>query len=424
MSERKNFFRFVIPSILAFALSGVYTIVDGFFIGQSLGDIGLAAIVLGYPIAAIIQAIGTGTGLSGAIRYTIMQAKGSEQQRSCFGGTTLLMLVISGLITLLLLVFLHPLLRLLGAEGEILQLTAEYIQVIAIGTVFQLLATGFVPFIRNMGGSTFAMTAMIAGFLTNAFLDAFFVPKWGMAGAAWATVIGQAVTMLAAVGFFIKKKTVFSLPPLSDIPQFFGSVGKVAVAPFGLTISPTITIILMNRFLLLYGNEQDVAAYSCISYVVCIAYLLLQGVGDGSQPLISKHYGEGDMTATNGVRRLAYETAFAITVVCMVVLFLARNFVGPLFGASADASQEVAHYLPLFLAAMLFVSYVRVTTSYFYATEKTGLSYALVFAEPGFQLVLFLFLPLGLDLLGVWLAVPLAQVLAWVVSFCAKCTVD
>lgn len=420
MSERKNFFRFVVPSILAFALSGVYTIVDGFFIGQSLEDIGLAAIVLGYPIAAIIQAIGTGIGLSGAIRYTIMQAKESEEQRSCFGGTTLLMLVISGLITFLLLVFLHPLLRLLGAEGEILQLTAEYIQVIAIGTVFQLLATGFVPFIRNMGGSTFAMTAMIAGFLTNVFLDAVFVPKRGMAGAAWATVTGQAVTMLAAVGFFIKKKTAFSPPLLSDIPQFFASVSKVAVAPFGLTISPTITIILMNRFLLLYGNEQDVAAYSCISYVVCIAYLLLQGVGDGSQPLISKHYGEGDMTATKGVRSLAYETAFAITVICMAALFLARNSVGLLFGASLDASQEVAHYLPLFLAAMLFVSYVRVTTSYFYATEKTGLSYALVFAEPGFQLVLFLLLPLGLDLLGVWLAVPLAQVLAWAAALCAK----
>lgn len=75
MSDYKIFFRFVIPSVLAFALSGVYTIVDGFFIGQSLGDIGLASIVLGYPVAAIIQALGTGIGLSGAIRYTIMQAK-------------------------------------------------------------------------------------------------------------------------------------------------------------------------------------------------------------------------------------------------------------------------------------------------------------------------------------------------------------
>ena len=245
-----------------------------------------------------------------------------------------------------------------------------------------------------------------------------------MAGAAWATVIGQAVTMLAAVAFFLKKKATLSLPPLSAISEFFGSVSKVAVAPFGLTISPTLTIILMNRFLLLYGNEQDVAAYSCISYVVCIAYLLLQGVGDGSQPLISKHYGENDMKGAKTVRRLAYGTAFVITVSCMAVLFLMRNSIGLLFGSSPDVSQEVAYYLPLFLATMLFVSFARVTTSYFYATEKTGLSYALVFAEPGFQLVLFLLLPLGLDLLGVWLAVPLAQVLACLVSFCAKCSVD
>ena len=424
MSERKNFFRFVIPSVLAFALSGVYTIVDGFFIGQRLGDTGLAAIVLGYPIAAIIQALGTGMGMSGAIRFTIMQAKESGEQRTCLGGTALLMLLAGGLITVLLLAFLHPLLRLLGAEGDILQLTAEYIRVIAVGTVFQLLATGFVPFIRNMGGAAFAMAAMIAGFLTNVFLDYFFVWKWGMAGAAWATVIGQGVTMLAALGFFIAKKAVFALPPVSAIPSFFASVCKVAVAPFGLTISPTITIVMMNRFLLLYGNEQDVAAYSCISYVVSIAYLLLQGVGDGSQPLISRHYGENDMTAALGVRRLAYRTALAITVVCMIALFLARAFVGTLFGASPDASREVAAYLPMFLATMLFLAFVRVTISYFYATEKTGLSYALVFAEPGFQLALFLTLPLAFDLFGVWLTVPLAQVLAWLVSVCARHRVD
>lgn len=402
MNERKNFFRFVIPSVLAFALSGVYTIVDGFFIGQRLGDVGLAAIVLGYPIAAIIQALGTGMGMSGAIRFTILQAKESGEERTCLGGTTLLMLLSGGLITALILGFLYPLLGLLGAEGEILGLTAEYIRVIAMGTVFQLLATGFVPFIRNMGGAAFAMAAMIAGFLTNVFLDYLFVWKWGMAGAAWATVIGQGVTMLAAVGFFIAKKAVFALPSLSAIPVFFASVCKVAVAPFGLTISPTITIIMMNRFLLLHGNEQDVAAYSCISYVASIVYLLLQGVGDGSQPLISRHYGENDMTAAMGVRKMAYRTAFAITVMCMAALFLARAFVGALFGASPDASREVAAYLPLFLATMLFLAFVRATTSCFYATEKTGLSYALVFAEPGFQLVLFLTLPIALGLLGVW----------------------
>ena len=73
----KKFFSYVLPSILAFALSGVYTIVDGFFIGQSLGDTGLTAITLGYPISALVGAIGTGLGLSGAIRFTILSAQGA-----------------------------------------------------------------------------------------------------------------------------------------------------------------------------------------------------------------------------------------------------------------------------------------------------------------------------------------------------------
>ena len=73
MNHKKTFLQFVIPSVMAFALSGVYTIVDGFFVGNSLGDNGLAAINLAYPIAAFIQAVGTGIGLAGAIRYAILK---------------------------------------------------------------------------------------------------------------------------------------------------------------------------------------------------------------------------------------------------------------------------------------------------------------------------------------------------------------
>lgn len=157
--------------------------------------------------------MGTGMGMSGAIRFTILQAKESGEERTCLGGTTLLMLLSGGLITVLLLAFLHPLLGLLGAQGEILGLSAEYIRVIALGTVFQLLAIGYVPFIRNMGGATFAMAAMNAGFLTNIFLDYFFVWKWGMAGTAWATVIGQGVTMLAAAVFLLQRELYFLCRP-------------------------------------------------------------------------------------------------------------------------------------------------------------------------------------------------------------------
>ena len=426
-SISKTFFSYVIPSVLAFALSGVYTIVDGFFIGQSLGDMGLTAITLAYPVSALIGAIGTGLGLAGAIRFTILDAQGEEEQtRECFSGTTLLMLLVGVLLTALLFGLAAPIQRLLGAGGETLMLCVEYARVIALGAIFQLLATGFVPFIRNMGGASFAMVSMILGFLTNIALDYTFVwvLSWGMAGAALATIIGQAVTMLAAVIFFIVKKIGFRLPASSELWHLWAGVLKVSLSPFGLTFSPTITLLMMNRFLLLYGNEQAVAIYGCIGYIISIIYLLLQGVGDGGQPLISRYYGEGDHAAVKHTLKLAHMTAAAVTVLCMVGVFLARSQVGVLFGASPEANIGVAQYLPWFLAALLFLAYVRITTAYFYAAEKTALSYLLVYAEPVCTLLLLLILPPVLGLDGVWLAVPLAQTVTFIIALIAKRSVD
>lgn len=423
----KTFFSYVIPSVLAFALSGVYTIVDGFFFGQSLGDIGLTSITLAYPVSALVGAIGTGLGLSGAIRFTILDAQGETKKRQeCFTGTTLLMLIVGAILTAILFGFAGPILQLLGARGEVLTLCVEYARIIALGAVFQLLATGFVPFIRNMGGASFAMVAMILGFVTNILLD--YTLVWvlgrGMAGAALATILGQAVTMLASILFFMVKKSKLCPPPVGELFRLWKIVLQVSLSPFGLTFSPIITMLFMNRFLLLYGDERAVAVYGCIGYITSIIYLLLQGVGDGCQPLISHCYGESDIAAIRQVRSLAYKTAAVITVVCMLGVYLARAQVGLLFGASADASLGVAQYLPYFLATLLFLAFVRITTSYFYATEKTMLSYLLVYAEPVCALLLLLVLPLALKLNGVWLAVPLAQVITFVIALLAKAHVD
>lgn len=419
----KKFFSYVFPSVLAFALSGVYTIVDGFFIGQSLGDLGLAAITVGYPVCALVGAVGTGIGLSGAIRFTILNSRGEDRRRNeCFSGTVLLLLLIGVLLTAGLFFPADSIMRLLGARGDILLLSVEYARVIALGSVFQLMATGFVPFIRNMGGASFAMAAMIMGFVTNIVLDyeLVWVVSWGMEGAALATIIGQAVTMIAAIVFFAGKKCALHLPDTRKLADLWRDVLKVALSPFGLTFSPTITLLLMNRFLLLYGDERAVAVYSCIGYVVSIIYLLLQGVGDGSQPLISNYYGERDTAAVKDTLTLAYKSAVFITVICMAGLFLARSQVGVLFGASAEANAGVVRYLPWFLAPLLFLAFVRITTSYLYATEKTKASYLLVYAEPVCTLIFLLAMPPMIGITGVWLAVPFAQTVTFAMAVIVK----
>lgn len=240
-SDVRNFFKYVIPSVLSFALSGVYTIVDGFFVGNSIGDLGLSAVNMAYPVVAVIQALGTGIGMGGAIFYSIKKAEKNETEAREFTAGALWMLILSSGILTLGISFLNGrLLQMLGARGELLMLGEEYIAVIAIGAALQVIGTGLVPFIRNHGGSFYAMVSMIAGFITNMVLDYVFVwvLEQGVAGAAWATIIGQGVTMIIALVYLLRKKQFTLEIPVSKIGKVWGTVVRTGIAPFGLAMSP------------------------------------------------------------------------------------------------------------------------------------------------------------------------------------------
>ncbi len=175
MRDRRLFFKYVIPSVFSFALSGVYAIVDGFFVGNTIGDAGLSAINIAYPIVAFIQAVGTGIGMGGAVHYSISKAENNEKSAHNFIACAWWLLwLASVLLTGAVYLSAEPMLKLLGAEHSILTFATEYIRIIAIGTGLQILGTGLVPFIRNYGGSFWAMIAMLGGFFANIALDYLF----------------------------------------------------------------------------------------------------------------------------------------------------------------------------------------------------------------------------------------------------------
>lgn len=196
------------------------------------------------------------------------------------------LLIISSIILTFSIFFLNrSFLQLLGASGQLLFLGEEYIAVIALGAASQVIGTGLVPFIHNHGGSFYAMVSMIAGFVTNIILDYVFVwvLEQGVAGAAWATIMGQGVTMLIALVYLVKKKHFTLRISLSKTRAVSASVIKIGIAPFGLAMSPNISLITINRFSVSYGGEPAIATYACIAYVICIIYLILQGVGEAGQ---------------------------------------------------------------------------------------------------------------------------------------------
>ena len=139
--------------------------------------------------------------------------------------------------------------------------------------------------------------------------------------------------------------------------------------------------------------------------------LLVQGVGDGCQPLVSRYFGQRDIRAVLQTRKLAYGTAAALAAACIATLYAARGLIGQLFGASAAAAECVAEAMPVFLCGYLFLAFSRVTTAVFYAAGKAGFSYALVYMEPVFQVLLLLILPRFWEQTGVWWSMPLAQIL-------------
>ena len=409
---KKKFFKYVLPCILAFALSGVYAIVDGFFVGRSIGDAGLAAINIAYPLTALIQAIGTGIGMGGAIQFAIEVGRGDEKrQKGYFTYTLFLLAGACIVVTAALLLAATPLLRLFGAEGQLLQLAQDYMQIIVYGAALQILGTGLIPLIRNLGGVVTAMMAMIAGFLTNIVLDYLFVSvlERGMAGAALATIIGQGVTMVICLAFLLRRRAHTSIDAMRSLQKGPAAILASAVSPFGLTFSPNIILIFVNRAALLYGGEDAVAVYAVIAYVTVIVQLLLQGVGDGCQPLLSQYYGQGDRLSAKTILKMAFIFAFSLAAVCMISMFFLREAVPILFGASPAVTAGVSAAMPFFLAGFLFIAFLRVAIAYFYATHKNLVAYLLIYGEPLLLLLLLFLLPPLLQLDGIWLSIPVTQ---------------
>lgn len=412
MNVRREFFRYVIPSMLSFALSGIYAIADGFFVGNALGDQALAAINIAYPITAFLNAVGTGIGMGGAVEYAICGGNGQhKKQKQYIAVSILLLLLASAFATVGLILGAESLLRLFGAQGEILSLGQGYMRYIAFGAAFQILGTGMVPFIRNMGGAFAAMIAMIAGFVTNILLDYLFVWHWefGMQGAAIATDIGQAVTLGVCLVYMIRARELSGLGLGRSVLQCAGAVLAVGLSPFGLTFSPNITLILVNKSAVLYGGNDAVACYATISYISSIIFLLIQGISDGGQPLISRSFGKGSIREVKTLRRLAYSFGIAVAAVCMAVLFLSRGNIAKIFGASDQVVTATGEILPIFIIGYFFVAVSRITTSYLYAIKYNSVAYCLIYGEPAALFLLLMILPHFCGITGTWISVPVSQ---------------
>jgi Na+-driven multidrug efflux pump len=408
----KRYLHYILPSMLAFVLSGFYSIIDGLFVGRTVGDAGLAGVNVAWPLVAFVLAAGTGIGMGGAVIGSVKAGEGdSRESNRVIGHTLTLLAAVTPAIMVFLLLFGQPLLYVIGGRGDVLEQAHSYLSVIAWGSAFQVMASGCIPLIRNKGKVVFALLVLMAGGALNAVLDCVTVVflGWGVAGAALATVVSQALVFAAGIWFFTRRenrlaRTDFGL----DRALMVRTLG-IGIAPFALTLLPEVTTVVINVASEANGGASAQAAFAVISYVAVAVQWVIQGVNDGSQPLVSERYGAGDARSVRALRRTNYLFAVSIGLAGTVALCLFRVQLAALFGISEEASAIFYRGVVLFSLVFGFYGITHATTSFFYAVESARSAIAIIAGEAVLMVAFSIVLPRFLGLDGVWLTVVATQ---------------
>lgn len=410
----KQFLKFVLPSMLTMLLSGLYTIVDGIFVGYAVGDVGLAGMGIVWPVTALLMALGMGIGVGGSVVMSTYRGAGEDQKANQARANTILLLLTASVVLTLALVLLNPMiLRALGAKGAVYDASIAYIHVIALGGSMQILASGLIPIIRNSHQTVQAMLIMGGGLIANITLDALFtiVIPWGLRGAALATILGQALTVVCSIICLWRQKE-HKIRRTDFVPdkQMVARTIKIGVSPFGLSLMPPLITVFYNWQCLAYGGTLAVSAYAVINYFTSSVLLLLEGIGEGIQPLISFCNGAKDYKTMVKIRNKGLWAILVFSVVFLLITIPARTMLSRLFSTSGETAGIIYSALPILCIAFPMMGLGKLFTSYFYACGETRFSALLVYCDPIIFTPISLFvLPRIFDLSGIWMSLPSAQ---------------
>ncbi|MBW9148447.1 MATE family efflux transporter [Clostridium sp. CM028] len=415
----KQFFKFVIPSMLTMLLNGLYTIVDGLFVGHAVGDIGLAGIGLVWPITALLLALGMGIGVGGSVLMsTYRGANDNQRANEARANTFFALLAVSVVVTDFLVIFSPTLVRAIGATGKIYDAAISYIRIIAIGGSMQIIASGLIPLIRNSHKTMQAMIIMGGGLIVNIVLDACFtmVIPMGLAGAALATVLAQAITVVCSIICLWKQKeNKIERSQFKLNKKMIGRMMQIGISPFGLSLMPSLITIFNNWQCLAYGGDLAVSAYAVINYLIASVLLLLEGIGEGMQPLISYCNGSKNYKAMKKIRNKGFLAVVTFSGLFLLFSIPARTLLPQFFATSEETARIIDSALPIICVAFPMMGIGKLFSSYFYACEETLFSTLLVYLDPILFTPLCVFtLPHIWGIKGVWMALPGAQLLTMI----------
>jgi putative MATE family efflux protein len=318
-----------LPMMLGMIAQMVYNMTDTFFIGQTGNPNMVAGISLVFPLFMVSQGIGNIFGI-GAASY--ISRKLGERRLDTARQTNVVSfyttLVVGIVITVALFLLKSPILRLVGASKATLPYADSYFSIISLFIVFAILSIGLSGQIRSEGATHEAMRGMLLGIVTNIILDPVFILAlgWGVAGAAWATIIGQIVSTLYFIVFFLSKKTTLSIRPRDFKPSktIYAEILKIGIPAALSNVIMTASAILTNRIAASYG-DTIVAASGINQRITSIAFMLIMALAMGYQPFAGYNYGAKNYERLKEGLKVTLLCTTSLALVFIVIFLLAHK---------------------------------------------------------------------------------------------------
>lgn len=420
--------RFAIPSIIAMLVSSLYNIVDQFFIGQSVGMLGNAATNVAFPLSITCTAISLLCGIGGAANFNLNMGAGEKEEAEKYAGTAISLMVVLGVVLCVAVrFFLEPLMRVFGATSDILDYSLTYTGITSLGFPFLILATGGSNLVRADGSPRFSMCCTLVGAAINTILDPVFIFGFdmGMAGAAWATVIGQVVSGLMVIGYLTRFKTVkLTWKSLGLRPGYCLQVLALGMSPFCNQLAMMVVQIVLNNSLTHYGalsdygSEIPLACAGIISKVGMIYFAVVIGIAQGLQPIVSFNYGAEKYDRVKDTVKKASAACLVISLTAFVIFQL---FPRQLIGIFGSGSEEYFLFAERYFHIYMFFTFLNwlqcIASNFFTSIGKAirGVFLSLT-RQIIFFLPLILLLPMVMGIDGIMYAAPAADLIAAVLA--------
>lgn len=419
----KSLFLFSLPSIIGMVFMNLYTMVDGMFVSRFVGTDALSAINIVFPIIMTVIAISTMLSTGGnAIISKKMGERKENEARKDFSTIVFISIALSVIISILSFIFINPLLKFLGANDSIYNYCFNYAVISLIFLPATMFSVVFQTFFITIGKANLGLTFTIIGGISNVILDYVFIKvlNFGISRAAIATGIGYSIPGLLGLAYFIfnrknslyiVKTKIFNLKLLSET-CINGSSEMVS------SLSASIVTLLFNNILMKLIGVDGVAAVTVILYIQGLLVAVFMGYSMGCSPLISFNYGKKDNDRLHKIYKLSIIGIIVTSILVFMFGLLKSDLLVSIFTSNGTNVYKLSNIgLKLFSISFLFIGLNLFTSALFTALSNGKISAIISFLRTLIFIVIsVLVLPLLIGINGVWLSVPVAELLSLIVS--------